>query len=397
MSQFRLAFPLALTVAIVPFAVDTYLPSFPVMAEFFAVSVHDVALTVAVYVFALAFGQLIGGPLADKLGRQPVMYIGLSIFILSSAIISQLKSFDQLLVFRAVQAFGGGWVAVCVPALVRDKTEGIETAKLFSLIGLIMVAAPAIAPAVGGVLLAWRDWNTIFIFLALYGVFAAVILKLLVFNEKNCTHTPQQDEAPEQLSFFSRYLAVIRTRSALRFIGIQILTFSVMLLFITHASFIYQEHFAVSTTHFSLLFAANVVAMWLVMMLNRQLLNHFNPYKILRVALVAQCLFILLNVIFSFTFLSLWTFVPTLIFTVGAIGACSPNSQACYMMHFKVNGGTAAALMGAAQFGFSGLISGASNFMPESVSSILLAQFVCSAGAVLLVFLPEKKEAVERA
>ncbi|VUD61917.1 Bicyclomycin resistance protein [Thalassocella blandensis] len=398
MSQFRLAFPLAFTIAIVPFAVDTYLPSFPVMADYFSVSVHDIGLTVAIYVFALAFGQLIGGPLADKFGRQQIMFIGLGVFILSSAIISQLQSYNQLLIFRALQAFGGGWVAVCIPALARDKTEGIETAKLFSLIGLIMVAAPAIAPAIGGALLTWKDWNSIFVFLAAYAVLAAVVLKLTLFNRKH-DHSQQEHDAEisrtQELAFFSRYLAVIRVRPALRFIGIQILTFSIMLLFITHASFIYQQHFAVSTSGFSLLFAANIVAMWCVMMLNRFLLNRFNPFSILRVALFIQALAVLFNFVLSQTALSLWTFAPCLILTVGITGACSPNSQACYMQYFKINGGTAAALMGAMQFGFSGLISGLSNLMPESITGVILAQLVCSLLAVLLVLWPARP-AVEK-
>lgn len=389
MSQIRLAFPLAFTIAIVPFAVDTYLPSFPVMAEYFSVSVHDIGLTVAIYVFALAFGQLIGGPLADRFGRQSIMFIGLSIFILSSAVISQLTSFKELIIFRAIQAFGGGWVAVCIPALVRDKTEGLETAKLYSLIGLIMVAAPAIAPAVGGALLAWKDWNSIFVFLAAYAILAAVVLKLMIFNGNS--GTPGEHIPKQSIAFFSRYLAVIRTRPALRFIGIQVLTFSIMLLFITHASFIYQEYFAVSTTTFSMLFAANIAAMWLVMMLNRFLLNRHSPFSILRVALLAQTALIFINFIFSHTLLSLWTFVPVTVLTVGTIGACSPNSQACYMQYFKSHGGTAAALMGAMQFGFSGIISGLSSLMPESVPSILFAQLLCSIGAAVLVLWPEAK------
>ncbi len=96
----------------------------------------------------LALGQLVGGPLSDRLGRMPVMLAGLAIFGAASFLLSSSQSLAAFLLLRAVQAFGGGCAAVCIPALVRDRLSGREAARLFRLIGMIMVVAPAIAPGI---------------------------------------------------------------------------------------------------------------------------------------------------------------------------------------------------------------------------------------------------------
>ncbi len=395
MSHLRLALVMAMTVAIAPLALDAYLPAFPDLAEFLGVSVHEISLSISVYIGALSIGQLVGGPLTDRYGRQPIMLAGLAVFSVTSFLISQAEVLSQLLVLRAIQAFGGGWVSVCVPAIVRDRVRGIEAAKLFSLIGLITVAAPALAPALGSLLLKWGGWNSIFIFLGCYGIAAMTILKLSIFSRHRqrlaASGKPLGSNPQVQSSFFRRYLLVFKTPSAMRFILLQASVFSVMMLFVTHAPFIYQEHFDVSPTAFAALFGANVVAMAFIMLANRWLLSRFSSMSILRGGVTLQAVAIGLLVLITQLFPVLWLFVPAIMLAVGSIGATSPNCQACYMEHFAENGGTAAALMGATQFGVAGIVSAISTLMPESIQSVVLAQAGCSVVALSLVWWPMQK------
>src|SRR5690606_38544920 len=138
LKHFRLAAVLAFVVALGPFALDAYLPAFPAIATALGVTTGAVGLTISVYVIALAAGQLIGGPLSDRFGRSPVMFAGLALFIAGSLLVAAGESLAFMLFGRIVQAFGGGWCMVSVPAIARDRTEGRETAQLFSLIALIM-------------------------------------------------------------------------------------------------------------------------------------------------------------------------------------------------------------------------------------------------------------------
>lgn len=369
---------LAMTMALGPLALDTYLPAFPAIADNLNVSIHQVSLTISVYVFVLAFGQLFGGPLSDRFGRDKIMLAGLSLFTVASLAVSYASSINEFLLLRTLQAFGGGWVMVCVPALVRDRLSGREAARFFSLIGLLMVMAPAIAPSLGSLLLKHLGWNGIFMFLSLYSILILLLLKLIVFRGYRRPDHPH-------VSGLTRYKAVLSNRPAMRFMLTGGFGFSVMLLFITHSSFIYQHHFGVSPDTFALLFGANVVLMMIMNLTNRRLLNHFAPARILRWALTVQVSGIVLLLLIMQFFPHLWLFVPAMVLTIGMLGAVSPNIQACYMEYFPQHGGTAAAVMGATQFSLAGLISAGSALLPESVTAIVVAMGICSAIALLLI------------
>lgn len=396
MSHLRIAIPLAATAAVAPFALDTYLPSFPLMAEAFGVTAHEVSLSVSVYILMLAVGQLVGGPMADRVGRPRVMLAGLVLFVLSSLAITQAQQLGVLNVLRAAQAFGGGFLMVCVPAMVRDRVHGSEAAKMFSLIGLMMVAAPAIAPSFGAFLLRW-GWPAVFYFLAAYGLLVIIVLRLTLFRQGFLSHTASNTSTtqPAQLSAMTRYATVLKTPGAVRYVFLQGFLFTVMILFVTHASFIYQAHFNVTNTTFGLLFGANIVLMWIAMMANRILLGYFHSKVLLKFAACLQMLAVSVLVLSAALDLSIFFYAPALIVTVGMIGVTSPNCQACYMDHFAVNGATAAAVMGAMQFGLSGCLSALSTLLPESLLSITIMQLVCSTIAVGLVMWP--KAALQKA
>ncbi|HEY7771962.1 MAG TPA: multidrug effflux MFS transporter [Marinagarivorans sp.] len=396
MSHLRIAIPLAATGAVAPFALDTYLPAFPQMAAALGVSAHDISLSVSIYILVLALGQLVGGPLADRYGRRVVMSFGLGLFIASSLAISQVQSLLPLYSLRAVQAFGGGCLMVCVPALVRDRLHGKEAAKMFSLIGLMAVAAPAIAPSVGAFLLRW-DWPAVFYFLAAYGLINLAVLQLTLFRRPaaspsrlattSSSNAGDLGDSPMP-SAWGRYWMVLKTAGAPRYVLLQGCIFSVMMLFVTHASFIYQSHFNVSNSTFALLFGANIVAMWFSMLANRMLLSYFESHALLRVAVCVQALAVVALTAGVALQWPVYFYAPALMLCVGMVGITSPNCQACYMDHFAVNGATAAALMGAMQFGLSGTLSALSTFLPENMLSIVLLQLACSVAAVVLVVWP---------
>ncbi len=380
--RFRIAVVLALTIAIGPFAVDTYLPAFPVLAVDLGVSVHEVSLSIAMYVFMLALGQLVAGPLSDRLGRQVVMLAGMGVFAVASAFIATIDSLAGLLGWRMVQAFGGGAATVCVPALVRDHMSGQSAAKFFSLIGLVMIIAPAIAPTLGTLLLAGFGWPSIFVFTSLYALVVIVLLRRVVFRHIE----PRHGAHATKISVWRRYVFVLSTRPALRYIALQSLSFTILMLFVTHASFIYQGHFGASAALFALLFAANVLVMMVLNLANRWLLHRFESVRVLRWAVSLQAGGIVLMGFMLWWAPGLWTLVPGVMVTVGAMGAISPNNQACYMDYFHLHGGTAAALMGAAQFAIGGLIGGASSLLPESVAAVIAMQGGCALVCLALVW-----------
>ena len=379
-SHFRVALLLGMSMALGPLAIDTYLPAFPAIAESFNVGVHEIAISISVYVFMLAVGQLVAGPLSDRLGRPLVMLTGLGIFALASIMLSRSDSNEMFLALRALQAFGGGWIGVCVPAIVRDRLSGVEAARFFSLIGLVMILAPAVAPGIGSFILTTFSWPAIFIMLFGYALVLGLLLRFLLFSSLT---PPSKPQIP--ISVLQRYNAVLSTKPALRYMLLQGLCFSVMLLFVAHSSFIYQEHFGATPKVFALLFAANIVVMMASNLINRWLLKYIPSKRILRSSVIIQALAVVVLIIILIVAPSLWLFLPAMMIIVGIMGAITPNTQACFMEYFSEHGGTASALIGATQFSLSGLITVLSAFLPESVIAVVIAQGFCSLACVILV------------
>lgn len=344
-------------------------------------STNEVGLTLSVYVFVLALGQLIGGPLSDRFGRRPILLAGLGVFIVGSLLVAAAATLPAVLASRALQAFGGGWVAVSVPAIVRDRTSGNETARLFSLIALIMFLAPAIAPTLGTLFLTLAGWRGIFWFLAGYALLVGVLLQLLLFHRLDAN--PREREPLHAL--ITNYRHVLGHGTAMLLVALQALNFGVLILYLTHSPFLLQDWLGLGNAGFATVFAANVGAMACVALLNRWLLRRFAPRQILAVAVPMQCLAVALLLAVTALPVPRWLLVPALMAIVASMGATSPNVQASVMQFFRALGGTAAALLGAVQFAGGGLISAASALLANgNAPRVAGSMLACSLLAVLL-------------
>ena len=381
MSHFHLALLLGMTVALGPLALDAYLPAFPDIADGFGIPHSDVGLTLSAYVATLGMAQLVGGPLSDRYGRRMILLGGLAIFAGAGVMVAQAGSLMEMSVWRVIQGVGGAFCAVSVPAIVRDQVSGQDAARLFGLIGLIMFIAPAAAPSLGALMLALGDWHFIFVVLAGYAVFLAMVLQLALFPKLK----PRPRATTPVSTLVTNYLLVLRHKTTMRFIGIQVLCFSAMLLFITHSSFIYQEWFGLSNSSFSILFAANIALMATLNLINRPLLRHFHSVVLLRFQVLLQSLALIGLVTVVALDGPFWAVAGLIITSVGFQGGIVPNNMANALDFFPHIGGTAAALLGASQFTLAGVISAlSSTFGGESLLPIVASMLACSAGAALL-------------
>lgn len=369
-----MVFALGFTMMLGPFAIDTYLPAFPMLAESLGVEIHAVALSISVYMAAFAVGQLVGGALSDHFGRQRILVIGLLVFSGASFLLTAIDTLAGLLAGRVLQAFGAGWAAVSIPALVRDRVHGQQAAKLFSMIGLVAIVAPAIAPSIGSLLLQFGSWEIVFVFLGLYALALQPLLAVTVFGGPKAAKPPRQ-----RSNILLRYREVLQNRQALPFIGWQTSAFAGLIIFVTYASYIYQLHYGRSEQVFALLFACNIITMFAFNLGNRLLLNWLPPLRILQGATALQVLGGLALIAVAAADGPLVLFLPAIMLYAGTLGAISPNNQACYLEHFSRNSGTAAAVMGTTQFGIGGLLSGLTTLLPHTLLSVSL----CIAGCAL--------------
>ena len=155
-------------------AMDMYLPAFGAMGEHLQISASAVGASLSVFLAGFALGQLIWGPLSDRLGRKPILLAGLSLFVLGCVGMFWVDSAAQLLALRFIQAVGVCSAAVSWQALVIDRYPADKAHRVFASIMPLMSLSPALAPLLGAVVLNYLGWQAIF------GVLLGVSLVLLV-------------------------------------------------------------------------------------------------------------------------------------------------------------------------------------------------------------------------
>lgn len=359
--RFFVAFIAAL-IALGPFAIDTYLPAMPAMAEELSTSLVRVNYTLSSYLLGFALGQLIGGPISDQLGRRVVGLAGLGIFIPTALLIAFLDSIDLIIVLRGLQAVGGGFATVICMAMVRDAFDAADAARQFPKIMMVMLTAPLIAPAIGVVLLP-LGWESIFIFLMGYAALLAVALYRF---PETAAHRTGRLDIP---AVFSQYASVLRFRVAgkrisARFVFAQGLLASVLMIAITHSPYIYLEYYGIEPAWFVFYFAANVIAMMLGNFITSRLVGRVEPFVLYVWARGVQfCLAIALVLTVLLTVPPAWLFALLMALVVGSNGVIAPSVQGLYLAPFKTLSGSATSLMNTSVFAFGGIMGAAAGLM----------------------------------
>ena len=348
----RLAVILGVLVALGPLAIDTYLPAIPAIAAYYGVPVPLVETSLSTYMIGTGLGQLIGGPLSDQYGRKPVAWMGLTLFAVASVAITFTESVLQLNALRFIQALGGGATVVIAAASVRDHFDGSSAVRVLTSIGLVMLIAPLLAPAIGSALLHIHHWHLIFYVLAGYAVFLMALL-----------YTALPTVKPVNLNRGFRgvlrgYRAVMGDRRGAGFVIANGLAFACMFSFVTDSAFVYMEHFGVSEATFPIYFGANVFTMITFNRLNVLLIHRYAPLSVLWLGLLLQTSAALMLFVLVWAGLAtLWVSVPLIMLAVGGIALVVPNTLASLMHLFPRNSGSATGLSGATQF-FMGGVAG---------------------------------------
>jgi len=377
---------LAAVFALTPFTIDSYLPAMPTMANAMGVDISLMSVTVSLYIFGLAIGQLIGGPLSDKKGRSFAMIAGLAVFAVASILLTTANQIEVLWLWRVLQAIGGGMAVVGVPATIRDTTSGKEAAKLFSLIALIMMIAPSIAPTVGTIIMSLADWRWIFYTLAIMAVLVAILVMCFMPEPtEKVTLEPVSSEIQQKFGL----LSVFSEKRALGFMVAQAFAYSVMMIFLTNASMMYMEVFGQTPKQFSMLFFANICGLVVVNRANTFLLSRFEPEALLKAFLSLQVFGGIILVTASVLVPdALYVAAVGFVIAISANGAVISNSSACFMKSFWRNAGSASAVLGATQYTIGGTVSALSAFISLGsvqpvVIMMLLSSMIALTGATI--------------
>ncbi|MDO4997970.1 MAG: multidrug effflux MFS transporter [Neisseria sp.] len=345
LSEKQMAILLALMVAILPLSIDAYLPALPDLARDLQADIHHIEKSLSMFMFGVALGQLTGGSWSDIKGRRVVALGGLAVYAVSTLAIVLAQTADQLLLLRFVQAVGGGMAVVMSGAVVRDFFTGRQAAQMFALIGIVMMAAPLLAPMIGSVLQIIGGWRLIFGFLMAYAVLVFALLWKFLPNSGG----GGQFDRYFVINILRRYQQVLRTKIALGFLFFQAFSFGCLFVFVTESPFVYMNLYGLSSSAYAWAFGCNIVTMGTFNRITAwRLKRGSNAEDILLWGLGIQLLANVLLVLLVLSSADLPPFaavVACVMFAVGTQGLITANTQACFMSHFKEAGGTANAVL----------------------------------------------------
>lgn len=339
---------LAFLAAMSPLAIDTYLAAMPIMASDLQVGLGKIEITLTVYFLGFAFGNFIGGPFSDSFGRKPIATTGIILYGLSAFIITQASSIELIWALRFLQAFGGGFASVTVMVFVRDWFQGKQVAKLATIISMIMMFAPLLAPVIGSVLLVAWNWQAIFFFMCIYACAMLLIFTLMMPESRPREMITRKHNSQQ---FFSKYAQFFRNRLAV--LTLFTISFSVsgMFAFITGASFIYLDYFNMPPHIFPVLFGTNVALNVILSLLNTVLLKRYESRTILRIGLIVQLLASILFVAGALVGkTSFWAIYSAIVLYIGSLGLIFGNGNAIILNLVPEISGSANATIGVTRF-----------------------------------------------
>lgn len=377
-SRTELILILGVLTSLAPLSIDMYLPAFTAMEHYFATDATHVQLTLSSFFIAFASGQLLYGPLSDRYGRKRILYIGLTLFIVTSILCVFATSIEELIVLRFFQALGASVGITISRAVVSDLFVAREAAQVYSAMILVMGAAPMLAPLAGGYLMAFFGWDSIFEALA----FAGVIALLLSWLRLEETHGVNEQIDLSAGSVMKRYASLAKNK---RFMGYTFaggLGMSGMFAYIASSPFVFMDHYGISTDHFGWFFGVNALGFILAAQINGRLLKYKTPLEIITWAIVFQLTFSILLLLQSLFSGELYAFMVPLFFQIACLGFLVPNMTALALAHFSANAGSASAFLGSIQFLVAGLVSMfVSSLHSDSPVTLAISLAVCTFGS----------------
>ena len=230
-SNRRLAPLLAALAMFGPFAIDTMFPAFPAIGAQLQASPLVMQQTLSVYMIAYALMSLLHGPLSDSLGRRKVILAGVAIFTLASVGCALSRTIGELLAFRAIQGMSAGAGMIVGRAIIRDCFDGAAAQRLMSTVSMIFGIAPAIAPIIGGWIIAFAHWPMIFWFLAAFAGLLWIACLVLLPE----THALERRNALSVRSMAKTYRIIMRDPVFLPLVFAGTLGFNALFVYISSA------------------------------------------------------------------------------------------------------------------------------------------------------------------
>ena len=389
----RLVLLLGALTAFAPMSIDMYLSSLPSIGRSLDAGPDQTQATLAAFFAGMAIGQVIYGPASDRFGRRLPLLVGIGVFFAASVVCALARNIETLIIARFVQALGGCAGPVIARAVVRDRFSHTDTARVLSLMTLIMGLAPVLAPQLGGVVQFVAGWRGVFWTLVGFGALIGLWVTLSL-AESRSAETEAQARAENPLR---AYVALFGMRRLMGYALAGALNGAVLFTYISGAPDLVMGTYGHSPLVFNLVFAFNAVGIIGASQVNRWLLRRSTPDQVLSKASIASIVAALLLTLAAWTgWGGQWTVLPLLFAALSIYGLMGGNTMAGALSVDPRRAGSISALMGSASFGAGALASWAGGLLhdgtPRPVAGVMFACLVGSALAIFLLALPGAKK-----
>lgn len=299
-------------------AMHIFVPVLPLVGQDFHADLHEVQLTLSVYILGLAIGQLFYGPLADSFGRRPILIFGMLLYSAASIGALFAANIEMLIGMRFIQALGGCTGLLLGRAIVRDTSTGADTTKRLSLMNMMVMFGPGLAPLLGGLLASISGWRSIFIALSILGLINLILVYIFIQDSALKRETSVKIVA-------SNYKQLI---SSPKFLGLTLgggLATTSMYAFLSVASYIVIQQLGGTLHEVGIYLALIMVGVWIGTFATSRLAGRWSIDRMIAIGSGISFVFASIFLLFSFfDIINVYTvMIPIVCFCVGA-GLASP-------------------------------------------------------------------------
>jgi DHA1 family bicyclomycin/chloramphenicol resistance-like MFS transporter len=348
-----------------PMAIDMYLPSLPTIGASLNATAGQTQATMGAFLAGMAIGQFFYGPASDRIGRKAPVLLGAGVFALASVICANATSIEMLLGARFLQALGACSGAVVARAIVRDLYNHTETARMLSLLTLVMGLAPILAPLLGGFLMTIGGWQANFWAQMVFGLaVGAATLFQLKESRSEATAVQARSENPLQA-----YGALIRQRRLVGYTLAGALNGAALFTYVSSSPELLIKTYGISPQMFGWVFGLNAVGIIGGGQVNRWVLRTYTPDQVLRAASLSAAIVATLLALAASTGLGgAWTVMPLLFLLLSSFGFMQGNTMAGALNVDPLRAGSISALMGGVSFASGAIASTAVGILHDGTA-----------------------------